>query len=164
MSKIIMITGDNSAAAERIAGLLNLDDYFAECMPEMKLQKLHELKKTEKYVAMIGDGINDAPVLAAADVGIAIAGTGADAAIAAADIALTGEGLDELSKSYSISKRVFLAIRINLFFSLLASLAMMFLVSTGTFSLMTGTMIYIACSVLVLINSYLPAIISVKKF
>lgn len=164
MNKIIMITGDNCAAAERIANSLHLDDYFAECMPEMKLQKLYELKKTEKYVAMIGDGINDAPVLAAADVGIAIAGTGADAAIAAADIALTGEGLDELSKSYSISKRVFFAIRVNLFFSLLASLAMMFLVSTGIFSLMTGTLIYAACSVLVLINSYLPAMIPVKKF
>ena len=164
MNKIIMITGDNSAAAERIAGVLHLDGCFAECMPEMKLQKLYELKKTEKYVAMIGDGINDAPVLAAADVGIAIAGTGADAAIAAADIALTGEGLDELSKAYRISKRVFLAIRINLCFSLLVSLAMMFLVSTGTFSLMTGTMLYVACSVLVLINSYLPAVIPVKQF
>ena len=164
MSKIIMITGDNSAAAERIADALHLDGCFAECMPEMKLQKLHELKKTEKYVAMIGDGINDAPVLAAADIGIAIAGTGADAAIAAADIALTGEGLEELSKSYSISKRVFLAIRINLFFSLLASLAMMFLVSTGICSLMAGTLIYVACSALVLINSYLPAVIPVKNF
>ncbi|MFA6104772.1 MAG: cation-translocating P-type ATPase [Victivallaceae bacterium] len=164
MSKIIMITGDNSAAAERIASLLQLDGYFAECMPEMKLQKLHELKKTEKYVAMIGDGINDAPVLAAADVGIAIAGTGADAAIAAADIALTGEGLEELSKSYSISKRVFLAIRINLFFSLLVSLIMMFLVSTGIFSLMAGTLTYVACSALVIINSYLPAAMPSGKF
>jgi heavy metal translocating P-type ATPase len=164
MNKIIMITGDNCAAAERIAGSLHLDGCFAECMPEMKLQKLHELKKTEKYVAMIGDGINDAPVLAASDVGIAIAGTGADAAIAAADIALTGEGLDELSKSYSISKRVFLTIRVNLFFSLLASLAMMFLVSAGIFSLMTGTLIYAVCSVLVVINSYLPAVVPVKKF
>lgn len=164
MNKIIMITGDNTASAKRIADLLHLDGYFAECMPEMKLQKLHELKKTEKYVAMIGDGINDAPVLAAADVGIAIAGTGADAAIAAADIALTGEGLEELYKSYSISKRVFLALQINLFFSLLTSLAMMFLVSSGIFSLMTGTLIYVACSVLVIINSYLPAIIPIRKF
>jgi Cd2+/Zn2+-exporting ATPase len=163
IEKIVMITGDNISAAKRIAQKLHLDGFHAECMPDIKLEKLEDMRLKSYPVAMIGDGINDAPVLAAADVGIAIAGTGADAAVAAADIALTGNTLTELSLSYSIAKRIFTVIKLNIILALLLNLVMVVLISAGIVNIMTATFLYAACTIFVISNSYLSVLLQRRR-
>jgi len=95
--KCIMITGDNKQVAKKVADELDLDDYYAEVLPSEKADKVNEIKKQGLKVAMTGDGVNDAPALATADVGIAI-GAGTDVAIESADIVLVNSNpLDVVS-------------------------------------------------------------------
>src|SRR5690606_3195604 len=90
--KVVMITGDNRHTANAIARRLNIDEVVAEVMPEGKVQAVQALRETHQHLAYVGDGINDAPALAVADVGIAI-GTGTDIAIEAADVVLMSGGM-----------------------------------------------------------------------
>jgi P-type Cu+ transporter len=114
--KVIMLTGDNIRTAEYMAAQANIDDVFAELLPEEKTAKIKELRATGKKVAMVGDGINDAPALAMADVGMAI-GTGADVAIASGDIILASGNLKGISNAIRLSKATMRTIRQNLFWA-----------------------------------------------
>ena len=114
--KIIMCTGDNRRTAESVARELHIDDFRAELMPNEKIDIVKELKSNGAVVAMAGDGINDAPALAAADVGIAM-GTGTDVAIESAGITLVKGDLMGIVKAMRISRAVMRNIRQNLFFA-----------------------------------------------
>lgn len=114
--KVFMLTGDNKITAEAVAKELNLDGFQAECLPDDKYKKVQELQEEGHIVAMAGDGINDAPALAKANVGIAM-GTGTDIAIKSADITLVKGDLNGIVRAREISSKVMRNIRQNLFFS-----------------------------------------------
>ncbi|MFA6254196.1 MAG: heavy metal translocating P-type ATPase [Candidatus Paceibacterota bacterium] len=114
--KTIMLTGDNQAAAHYIANLAGLDEVIAEVLPQDKARKIKELQSQGRKVAMVGDGINDAPALAQADVGVAMA-TGTDVAIESAGITLLRGDINKLSQAFDLSRATMRTIKQNLFWA-----------------------------------------------
>ena len=114
--KVAMITGDNRRTAEAIAKKLGIDEVVAEVLPEGKVEAITKLRRDGRSVAFIGDGINDAPALAEADVGIAV-GTGTDIAIESADVVLMSGDLNGVAKAIALSKATILNIKQNLFWA-----------------------------------------------
>ncbi len=114
--KVIMLTGDDERAAKYMASLVGIDEVVAHVLPQDKLMKIKELQKEGRIVAMAGDGVNDAPALAQADVGIAM-GTGTDVAIESAGITLLGGDISKLSKAIKLSKITMTGIKQNLFWA-----------------------------------------------
>jgi P-type Cu+ transporter len=115
--EVYMVTGDNRRTAEAIGKKVNVDKVFAEVLPVEKANIVAELQQKGKYVAMVGDGINDAPALAKADIGMAI-GTGTDVAIETADVTLVGGDLAHIPKAIELSRKTMKNIRQNLFWAL----------------------------------------------
>ncbi len=114
--KVVMLTGDDEKAARHIASLVGIDDVMAHVLPEDKLKKIQSLQSEGRVVAMAGDGVNDAPALAQADVGIAM-GTGTDVAIESAGITLLGGDISKLVKAIKLSKITMRGIKQNLFWA-----------------------------------------------
>ena len=114
--RVIMVTGDDERAAKYIAGVVGIDEVIAHVLPEQKLEKIKELQNSGHIVAMAGDGVNDAPALAQADVGIAM-GTGTDVAIESAGITLLHGDISKLVKAIKLSKITMRGIRQNLFWA-----------------------------------------------
>ncbi|QSS99464.1 copper-translocating P-type ATPase [Pontibacillus sp. ALD_SL1] len=115
--ELVMLTGDNQRTAQAIASQVGIDRVIAEVVPEQKAEEVRKLQESGKSVAMVGDGINDAPALAVADIGIAI-GTGTDVAIEAADVTILGGELTLIPKAIRISHQTMKNIRQNLFWAL----------------------------------------------
>jgi len=115
VKRLVMLTGDNAATAQAIASGLGIDEVRADLMPEDKVTAIAELQKQGFKVAMIGDGINDAPALARADVGIAMGGGGTQAALEAADIALMTDDLSKIVSARAIARKAYRTIQENLF-------------------------------------------------
>jgi Zn2+/Cd2+-exporting ATPase len=103
--RIVMLTGDNRTTAEAIAAQVGIDEVMAELLPEEKLERVRELLRSEKNVGMVGDGVNDAPSLAAATVGIAMGVAGTDAALESADVALMADDLNKLPEAIALGRR-----------------------------------------------------------
>ena len=115
VKRIVMLTGDNAATAQAIAASLSIDEVRANLMPEDKVTAITELQAQGHRVAMVGDGVNDAPALARADVGIAMGGGGAQAALEAADIALMTDDLAKIAAARAIARRAYRTVQENLF-------------------------------------------------
>ena len=151
----VLLTGDNPNAAGAVAGRLGIREVHAGCLPEDKLKYIDACQKENKAVCMIGDGINDAPALKKADVGIAMGGTGSDIAVDAADIALVDDEIRELPHLLSLSRKMMTTIKINLTFSMALNFLAIALAITGLMGPVTGAFVHNAGSVLVIINSAL---------
>lgn len=126
----IMLTGDNEIAAKTVADECELDEYYCSLLPEDKLSKLEEIKRNYGKVVYVGDGINDAPVLAAADAGVAM-GLGTQAANEAADIILTNNDLGKLAPAHKLFKQTVLAMNFNIVFSIAVKLLVFILGACG---------------------------------
>ena len=149
----VLLTGDNENAAQHMARKLRIGEVYAGCLPEDKLQYIDGCRKNGKSVCMIGDGVNDAPALKMADVGIAMGGIGSDIAVDAADIALVDDKVGELPHLLSLSKRMMTTIKWNLTFSMILNFAAITLAITGILSPVVGALVHNAGSVIVIINS-----------
>ena len=151
----VLLTGDNEKAANSIAEELNINQVHANCLPEDKLKWIDYYKSNRDYVCMIGDGINDAPALKKADVGIAMGGIGSDIAVDAADIALVNDEVKELPHLIALAKRMMITIKLNLTFSMTLNFIAIILAMTGILNPVVGALVHNAGSVLVIINSAL---------
>jgi P-type Cu+ transporter len=118
---LVMLTGDNRATAEAIAKELGIDDFEADVLPDQKLEIVKKLQAQGRIIAMAGDGVNDAPALAQADVGIAM-GTGTDVAMESGDITLIKGDLNALMRARNLSRATMSNIRQNLFFAFIYNL------------------------------------------
>jgi Cd2+/Zn2+-exporting ATPase len=119
IKNITMLTGDNHKVAKAVAEEIGVDDFQAELLPEQKLQYVEKLQKQGLLVGMIGDGINDAPALALADVGIAMGAAGTDVAVETADVTLMNDDLSQVVNFMDMSKKVMSRIKLNIFFSII---------------------------------------------
>ena len=150
----VLLTGDHENAAGSIAGHLGIREVHWECLPEDKLNWIEQYQKKELPVCMIGDGINDAPALKKADVGIAMGGVGSDIAVDAADIALVDDQVAEIPHLMALSKRMMRTIRLNLTFSMTLNFVAIILAITGILNPVAGALVHNSGSVLVIINSF----------
>ena len=151
----VLLTGDHENAAGHIARQLHISEMHANCLPEDKLNWIDSYEQQNQPVCMIGDGINDAPALKKAAVGIAMGKIGSDIAVDAADIALVNDDIRELPHLLRLAKRMMTTIRLNLTFSMTLNFVAIILAITGILNPVVGALVHNAGSVLVIINSAL---------
>lgn len=151
----VLLTGDHQNAAQTIATRLNIREIHAGCLPEDKLSYIDNCQKDGNAVCMIGDGINDAPALKKADIGIAMGAVGSDIAVDAADIALVDDEIKELPHLLALSRRMMTTIKFNLAFSMGLNFLAITLAITGILNPVIGALVHNAGSVFVIINSAL---------
>jgi Cd2+/Zn2+-exporting ATPase len=148
----LMLTGDNRATARAVAAELGVDEVRAELLPQDKVEAVRELAARHGGVAMVGDGVNDAPALAAATVGIAMGAAGADAALETADVALMSDDLTRLPTAVRLSRRVGGIVRQNILFALLVKVVFIALTPLGLTSLWLAVAADMGASLLVIFN------------
>lgn len=149
----VLITGDNKEAADHIAAEVGITNVNSGCLPEDKLRIINEHQENKEIVCMVGDGINDAPALKSAAVGIAMGGVGSDIAVDAADIALIDDDVKELPHLFTLSHVMMTKIKFNLSFSMLLNFVAIVLAMTGILNPVIGALVHNAGSVFVIINS-----------
>lgn len=150
-----MATGDDARAASAIARATGVDEVRAECTPEDKLSAIVEMEKRGENVCMVGDGVNDAPSLKRAYVGVAMGGVGSDIAVDAADIVLVSDEVESLPHALALSRRMMTTIKLNLTFSLTLNFVAIILAITGIMGPVVGALVHNCGSVLVIANSAL---------
>jgi heavy metal translocating P-type ATPase len=149
----VLLTGDHENTAKHIAGQLHIDEVHANCLPEDKLKWIDAYQREQKQVCMIGDGINDAPALKKAFVGIAMGGIGSDIAVDAADIALVNDDIKEIPHLLCLAKKMMVTIKYNLTFSMTLNFVAIILAMNGILNPVVGALVHNAGSVIVIANS-----------
>ncbi len=153
IAKTVMLTGDNKRTAHAIGQAVGVADIQAELMPEDKLRFIKQWQENHGHVAMVGDGVNDAPALAAATVGIAMGGAGTDTALETADIALMGDDLKKLPFTVKLSRKTLNIIKANIAFAIAIKLAALLLVVPGWLTLWIAILSDMGATLLVALNS-----------
>ncbi|MCG3147756.1 MAG: Cadmium-transporting ATPase [Verrucomicrobiae bacterium] len=152
VQRVVMLTGDNRATAEAIAKQAGIIEVIAELLPDEKVERVRELLASEQHVGMVGDGINDAPALAAASVGIAMGVAGTDAALETADVALMADDLGKLPEAIALGRRTERIIRFNIAFAILIKLVFLALAATGKATMWMAIAADMGASLVVIIN------------
>lgn len=149
----VLLTGDRKDVASYIADAAGISSVYSDCLPEEKLKIIEDLGKSWKYVCMVGDGVNDAPALKKANVGIAMGGIGSDIAVDAADIVLVRDDIAVLPHLLALSKRMMATIKLNMGFAMGLNFIAIILAMFGVLGPVLGALVHNAGSVLVIINS-----------
>ena len=157
VTKTVMLTGDRRAVAEHVAKTLGLSDYHAELLPADKVEQISSLKSQtsdpKSKLAFVGDGINDAPVLARADVGIAMGGLGSDAAIEAADVVLMDDKPSKIAEAIRIARRTLVIARQNVCFAIGVKVAVLLLAAFGVATMLLAVFADVGVTVLAVLNA-----------
>ncbi|RXZ02178.1 heavy metal translocating P-type ATPase [Fictibacillus sp. S7] len=149
----VMLTGDNEGTANLIAFEANVSRYYAELLPEDKVSAIKKLQSEGYTVAMVGDGINDAPALAVADLGIAMGGAGTDTAMETADIVLMADNLDKLPHTMKLSQKALAIIKQNIWFSIIVKLIALGLIFPGWLTLWMAVLSDTGAALIVILNA-----------
>ena len=164
VKKTIMLTGDKIKVAENVASKLNIDEVYAELLPNDKVEKVEELIKMKSdngKLAFVGDGINDAPVLAISDIGIAMGGLGSDAAIEAADVVLMTDEPSKVVDAIKISRKTMRIVKQNIIFAISIKILVLILSASGLSNMWEAVFADVGVSVLAILNSL--RVLRVKK-
>ena len=164
VERIIMLTGDLESISKDVANKLNLDEYYAELLPQDKVslvEKFIRQKSSNGKLVFIGDGINDAPVLALADIGIAMGGLGSDAAIEASDVVIMTDEVSKLASCIEISKKTMRIVKENIIFAISVKILVLILSALGIASMWAAVFADVGVSVLAILNAL--RILVVKK-
>src|SRR5207249_1405801 len=153
IESLVMLTGDNEATARAIAAEIGVDEFRAELLPEDKVAAVEELRRRFGSVAMVGDGVNDAPALASADVGIAMGAAGSDAALETADVALMADELLKIPYAFRLSRATVRNIKANLAISLVMKAAFVIAAVAGVATLWMAVVADTGASVIVIANA-----------
>ena len=164
VKKIVMLTGDRENVSRDVADKLNIDEYFAELLPQDKVkivEKLMKQKSISGKLVFVGDGINDAPVLSLSDIGVAMGALGSDAAIEAADVVIMTDELSKLPSAIKISKKTMRIVKENIVFAIFVKIAVLLLSALGIASMWAAVFADVGVSVIAIINAL--RILRVKK-
>lgn len=153
IEKVIMLSGDNQRTASAIASQAGVDEAIGDLLPEDKVNQIKTLIKNYRTVAMIGDGVNDAPALAQADIGIAMGGIGTDTAIETSDVTLMQDDLEQVSAAVKLGKQALSVIRFNIGFALATKLGFLALAFLGYANLWLAVLADTGVSILVILNA-----------
>ncbi|MFC7339209.1 heavy metal translocating P-type ATPase [Haloferula chungangensis] len=153
LERIVMLSGDNQRTVDAIAKEAGLDEAFGDMMPEDKVTRLREMIDRHGRVGMIGDGVNDAPALAVASVGIAMGAIGSDTAIETADVALMKDDIGKLAEAILLGKRTLGMIRFNIAFALVLKAVFLVLTFAGHATLWMAIVADTGATLLVIVNS-----------
>ncbi len=156
MKHIVMLTGDQKKAADRVAGELGIEEVHAELLPKDKVdqvERLFEIKSEKGRLIFVGDGMNDAPVLARADIGIAMGGLGSDAAIEAADVVIMTDEPSKIVKAIQISKRTLVIVKQNIVFAIGVKVLILLLAAVGFATMWAAVFADVGVAVIAILNA-----------
>ena len=151
--RVVMLTGDNKRTAAAVAGRLGIDAVEAEVLPEDKALIVQKLKAEGRVVAMVGDGVNDAPALAAADVGVAMAGAGATVSTETADVVITVDRIDRVADALRVGRRSLAIARQSVVVGMGLSLVAMVVAALGRLPPVAGALLQEGIDVAVILNA-----------
>ncbi len=157
IKQTVMLTGDRKNVGEAVAKEIGIDNVYTELLPDEKVKKVEELLKTKTEkgkLAFVGDGINDAPVLTLADIGIAMGGLGADSAIEAADIVIMTDEPSKIIKAIKISKKTMRIVKENIVFAIFVKIAVLILTAFGLSTMWEAVFADVGVSIIAIINAF----------
>lgn len=153
IKRLIMLTGDHEAVAKSVAQQVGVDEYYADLLPQDKVSSLDTIMKDDNHVAFVGDGINDAPVLMHANVGVAMGGLGSDAAIEASDVVLMEDKLEQISKAIHISKKTIRIAYQNIVFAIGVKVLVLILGALGIANMWMAVFADVGVAMIAILNA-----------